>query len=131
MTCSAIHSTMPSNMPIAPLLSQQGRMALSVPSAVREEGRYVGHDETQTVKDRPSDDDTLEPSAAFVHGAAAAGEVHHQQCHRRGDNGGNGGDKKNLVIDVLHDLIGLLPDDGVKDRLAKHGGHGVTRIALA
>ena len=124
MTCSAIHSTMPSNMPIAPLLSQQGRMALSVPSAVREEGRYVGHDETQTVKDRPSDDDPLEPSAAFVHGAAAAGEVHQQQRHRCGDNGGDSGDQKDLIIDVLHNLISFLPNGGGKNRLAEHGGHG-------
>ena len=92
MTCSAIHSTMPSNMPIAPLLSQPGSEVLSVPSAIREEGRYIGHDEAQTVENRPGDDDTLEPCAAFVHGAAAAGEVHQQQGHRRGNDGGNGGD---------------------------------------
>ena len=114
-------------MPIALLLSQPGSLALSVPSAICEEGRHVGHDEAQTVKDRPCDDDTLEPCAALVHSAAVAGEVHHQQCHRRGDNGGNGGDKKNLVIDILHDLIGFLPDGGGKGRLAKHCGHGHAR----
>lgn len=127
MTCSAIHSTIPSNMPIATLLSQPGSEALSVPSAICEEGRHIGHDEAQTVKDRPCDDDTLEPCAAFIHSAAAAGEVHQQQCHRRGDNGGNGGDQKDLVIDVLHDLVGLLPYSRGKDRLAEHGGHGHAR----
>ena len=99
-------------------------MALSVPSAVREEGRYIGHDEAQTVQNRPCDDDTFEPCTAFVHGAATAGEVHQQQRHRCGDNGGNGGDQKDLVIDVLHDLIGFLPDGGGKDRLAEHCSHG-------
>ena len=124
MTCSAIHSTMPSNMPIAPLLSQPGSKALSVPSAIREEGRHIGHNKAQTVEDRPGDDDTLEPCAAFIHGTAAAGEVHQQQGHRRGDDGGDGGDQKDLVIDVLHDLVGFLPYSRGKDRLAEHGGHG-------
>lgn len=102
-------------------------MALSVPSAICEEGRHIGHDEAQPVQDRPCDDDTFEPCTALVYGAAAAGEVHHQQCHRRGDNGGNGGDKKNLVIDILHDLVGFLPDGGGEDRLTKHRGHGHAR----
>ena len=110
-------------MPIATLLSQPGSEALSVPSAICEEGRHIGHDEAQTVKDRPGDDDTLEPSATLVHSAAAAGEVHHQQCHRRGDDGGNGGDQKDLIIDILHDFVGFCPDGGSKDRLAEHGGH--------
>lgn len=126
MTCSAIHSTMPSSMPIAPLLSQSGSDVLSVPPAICEEGRYIGHDEAQTVEDRPGDDDTLEPCAAFVHGTAAAGEVHQQQGYRRGDDGGDSGDQKNLVIDILHDLVGFCPDGGSKDRLAEHCGHGHT-----
>ena len=99
-------------------------MALSVPSAVSKEGRHIGHDETQTIEDCPGDDNPLEPSAAFVHGAAAAGEVHQQQRHRCGDNGGDGGNQKDLVIDVLHDLIGFLPNGGGKNRLAEHRGHG-------
>ena len=126
MTCYAIHSTMPSNMPIATLLSQPDSEVLSVPSAIREEGLYIGHNEAQTIEDRPSNDDALEPCAAFIHGAAAAGEVHQQQSHRRGDNGGDSGDQKNLIIDILHDLVGLLPYSRGKDRLAKYGGHGHT-----
>ena len=82
------------------------------------------HNKAQTVEDRPGDDDTLEPCAAFIHGTTAAGEVHQQQGHRRGDDGGNGGDQKNLVIDILHDFVGLLPYSRGKDRLAEHGGHG-------
>ena len=34
------------------------------------------------------------------------------------------GNQKNLVIDVLYNLIGFYPDGGSKDRLAEHGGHG-------
>ena len=44
-------------------------------------------------------------------------KVHHQKRDGRGDDGGDGGDEKNLLIDVLHDLRCLFPDRRGRSRL--------------
>ena len=84
--------------------------ALCRPLTAGEERRDVGHDEAESVQDRPGDGDAFEPCARFFDGSAAAREVHHQECDGCGDDGGDGGDEKNLLVDVLHDLRRLFPD---------------------
>ena len=91
--------------------------ALCRPLTAGEERRDVGHDKAKTVQNRPGDCDTLEPCTRFLDRPAAAGEIHHQQCDGRGDNGGDGGDEKNLLVDVLHDLRCLFPDRRGRSRL--------------
>ena len=80
------------------------------PLTAGEERRDVGHDEAETVQDRPGDRDTFEPCARFLDGPAAAGEIHHQKRNGRSDDGGDGGDKQDLLVDILHDLRRLFPD---------------------
>ena len=91
--------------------------ALCRPLTAGEERRDVGHDEAETVQDRPGDRDALEPCTRFLDGSTAAREVHHQKRDGRSDNGGDGGDKKNLLINVLHDLRCLFPDRRGRSRL--------------
>ena len=91
--------------------------ALCRPLTAGEERRDVGHDEAETVQDRPGDRDTFEPCTRFLDRSAAAGEIHHQKRDGRGDDGGDGGDEKNLLIDVLHDLRRLFPDRRGRSRL--------------
>ena len=91
--------------------------ALCRPLTAGEERRDVGHDEAETVQNRPGDRDTFEPCARFLDRPAAAREIHHQECDGRGDDGGNGGDEKNLLVDVLHDLRRLFPDRRGRSRL--------------
>ena len=80
------------------------------PLAAGEKWRDVSHDEAETVQDRPGDRDTLEPCARFLDCPTAAGEIHHQKRDGRGDDGGDGGDEKDLLIDVLHNFCCLFPD---------------------
>ena len=61
ITCVAIHSTIPSNIPNLPLPFFYHN-ELTVPLASREEGSDVSHYKSKAVKDRPSDDYSLEPS---------------------------------------------------------------------
>ena len=91
--------------------------ALCRPLTAGEERRDVGHDKAKTVQDRPGDCDAFEPCARFLDRPTAAGEIHHQQCDGRGDDGSDGGDEKNLLIDVLHDLRRLFPDRRGRSRL--------------
>ena len=109
MTCSAIHSTMPSKIPIGGLRR--------CPLAAGEEGRHIGHDKAQAVEDDPGDDDALQPGPGLVYGAPGAGEVHHQQRNGGSNDGGDGGDGQDLGVDVFHDLAGLLPDRGGRHSL--------------
>ena len=89
------------------------------PLTAREERRDVGHDEAETVQDRPGDCDALEPCARFLDRSAAAGEIHHQKRDGCGDDGSDGGDEKNLLVDVLHDLRRLFPDRRGRSRLGQ------------
>ena len=93
--------------------------ALCRPLTAREERRDVGHDEAETVQDRPGDCDALEPCARFLDRSAAAGEIHHQKRDGCGDDGSDGGDEKNLLVDVLHDLRRLFPDRRGRSRLGQ------------
>lgn len=103
-----------------------GRL-LTGPLAAVEEGSYVCHDEAQTIQDCPGDADTLQPGTAFIDGSATAGEIHHQQGHGGGHDCGDGGNHKNLGIDILHDLIGLRPNrgrcGGSTGSGCRHGSH--------
>ena len=60
ITCVAIHSTIPSNMPNASLPFYEVEK-LSVPSTACKEGSDVSHDKAKAVENRPSDDDSLKP----------------------------------------------------------------------
>lgn len=91
--------------------------ALCRPLTAGEERRNVGHDEAETVQDRPGDRNAFEPCTRFLDCPAAAREIHHQQCDGRGDDGSDGGDEKNLLIDVFHDLRRLFPDRRGRSRL--------------
>ena len=91
--------------------------ALCRPLTAGEERRDVGHDEAETVQDRPGDCNAFEPCTRFLDRPAAAGEIHHQKRDGRGDDGSDGGDEKNLLIDVLHDLRRLFPDRRGRSRL--------------
>ena len=91
--------------------------ALCRPLTAGEERRDIGHDEAKTIQDRPGDRDAFEPCARFLDRPTAAREIHHQKRDRRGDDGGDGGDEKNLLIDVLHDLRRLFPDCRGRSRL--------------
>ena len=93
--------------------------ALCRPLTAGEERRDVGHDKAKTVQDRPGDRDALEPCARFLDRPAAAREIHHQEYDGRGDDGSDGGDEKNLLIDVLHDLRRLFPDRRGRSRLCQ------------
>lgn len=90
---------------------------LCCPLTAGEERRDVGHNKAETVQNRPGDCNTFEPCARFLDRPAAAGEIHHQKRNGRGDNGGDGGDEKNLLVDVLHDLRRLFPDRRGRSRL--------------
>ena len=46
---------------------------------------------------------------AFIHGAAAAGKIHHQQCDCGRNDGCNRGNAEDLFVDILHDLVGFFP----------------------
>ncbi len=81
-------------------------------------------DKAQPVQYSPCDADALQPCAAFVHRAPAPGEVHHKQGDRGSDNGGNRGDDKDLVVDILHDFIGLCPYISGIDRHGVRQGGG-------
>ena len=91
--------------------------ALCRPLTTGEERRDIGHDEAETVQDRPCDRDAFEPCARFLDCPTAAGKVHHQKRDRRSDDGGDGRDEKDLLIDVLHDLRCLFPDRRGRSRL--------------
>lgn len=45
------------------------------------------------------------------------GKIHHQKGNRCRYDCSNGGNEDNLVIDILHDLIGFSPDGSGKNRL--------------
>lgn len=92
---------------------------LCCPLTAGEERRDVGHDEAETVQNRPGDCDAFEPCTRFLDRPAAAGEIHHQKRDGRGDDGGDGGDEKNLLVDVLHDLRCLFPDRRGRSRLGQ------------
>lgn len=91
--------------------------ALCRPLTAGEERRDIGHDEAEAVQDRPGDCDAFEPCARFLDCPTAAGKVHHQKRDRRSDDGGDGRDEKDLLIDVLHDLRCLFPDRRGRSRL--------------
>ena len=91
--------------------------ALCRPLTAGEERRDIGHDEAKTVQDRPGDRDALEPCTRFLDRSAAAGEIHHQKRDGRGDDSGDCGDEKNLLVNVLHDLRRLFPDRRGRSRL--------------
>ena len=93
--------------------------ALCRPLTAGEERRDVGHDEAKTIQDCPGDRDALEPCTRFLDRPAAAGEIHHQKRDGRGDDGSDGGDEKNLLVDVLHDLRRLFPDRCGRSRLSQ------------
>ena len=82
----------------------------------------IGHNKAETVKDRPGDDDALQPGTGFVHRPPRFGKIHHQQCDSGGHNGSNGRDREDLRIHILHDLVGLFPY-----RCRRKGGHRVCR----
>lgn len=98
------------------------RERLSVPLAAGEEGSDIGHNKAETVKDRPGDDDALQPGTGFVHRPPRFGKIHHQQCDSGGHNGSNGRDREDLRIHILHDLVGLFPY-----RCRRKDGHRVCR----
>lgn len=93
--------------------------ALCRPLTAGEERRDVGHDETESVQDRPCNRNTFEPCARFLDRPTAAREVHHQKRDRRGDDGSDGRDEKNLLVDILHDLRRLFPDRRGRSRLSQ------------
>ena len=80
ITCVASQSTMPSKMPKGVHLLLQFRAGLRIPSAALEERRNVGHDEAETVQNRPGDGNALKPCAGIIHGLAVLGKVHQQQA---------------------------------------------------
>ena len=91
--------------------------ALCRPLTAGEERRDVGHNKAETVQDRPGDRDALEPCTRFLDRSAAAGEIHHQKSDGRGDDSGDCGDEKNLLVNVLHNLRRLFPDRRGRSRL--------------
>ena len=88
----------------------QFRAGLRIPSAALEERRNVGHDEAETVQNRPGDGNALKPCAGIIHGLAVLGKVHQQQGNGGTDNSCDGGDGDDLRVDILHDLAGFRPD---------------------
>lgn len=91
--------------------------ALCRPLTAGEERRDVGHDEAETVQDCPGDCNAFEPCTRFLDRSAAAGEIHHQKSDGRGDDSGDCGDEKNLLVNVLHNLRRLFPDRRGRSRL--------------
>lgn len=70
----------------------QFRAGLRIPSAALEERRNVGHDEAETVQNRPGDGNALKPCAGIIHGLAVLGKVHQQQGNGGADYSCDGGD---------------------------------------
>ena len=87
------------------------------PLATGEERRDIGHNKAETVQDCPGDRDALEPCTRFLDRSAAAREIHHQKRDGRGDDSGDCGDEKNLLVNVLHNLRRLFPDRRGRSRL--------------
>ena len=90
---------------------------LSAVCASGKERGNVCHNKTKAVQNRPGNDDPLQPGTALIHGLAGFREIHQKQRHGCGHYGGNGGYEDDLVVDILHDLIGLVPHIGSKHRL--------------
>lgn len=71
--------------------------------------RNVRHYKTQTIQNSPCDDDSFEPGPGFIHCFAVAAEVHKEQRRGCGDDGGDRGYSKDLIVDILHNFRGLVP----------------------
>ena len=80
----------------------QFRAGLRIPSAALEERRNVGHDEAETVQNRPGDGNALKPCAGIIHGLAVLGKVHQQQGNGGADYSCDGGDRDDLRVDIFY-----------------------------